>query len=229
MTRSISRRSALAAVTAVAVMMGAAGPAAADPAAEAYVQENAPKALAALNDRKLTADSRQARFVTLFEQFADIEEIAIFVLGSYGAKLRADPELKARWIAVFRQYSMAVYQDQLDQYRASAIKLSPGSFSRDYNGVTHYFVNTQVTDGAQAKVRLQWRLTQDAEKGFKVIDVQLRDTNGNNIWLGQQQKRFFEAFLGQRNGDINALVADVERQTRTMRARIASREDRRAG
>jgi phospholipid transport system substrate-binding protein len=226
MTFALSRRAAALMLVAAAAL---ATPAHADQkAAEAYVQEHAPRALAALNDANLTAQSRQTRFAALFEQFADMEEIALFVLGAHAAKLKDDPALKSRWVGAFRDYAMAVYQDQLDQYRSSAIKVTPGGFSRAYNGVAHYFVNTQVSDGARNGVRLQWRLTQDSAKGYKVIDVQLRDQSGNAIWLGQQQKRFFEAFLGGKNGDIAALIADVDRQTKTMRARIAARENGRA-
>lgn len=198
----------------------------ASPESEAYVAENAPAALAALSSPGLSEQARAQRFAELMDRFADMPRIANFVLGRYAAQLRADQQLQAEWRRVFREYAVAVYQDQLDQYRTQTIRVV-GSRDTTRNGRFYSVVTTEIPQPGGAPFRAQWQLLREGSS-FRVVDVAVR-LGESTIWLAQQQRRDFEAELDRNGGDIRALMAKVRQMTTDMRARIAQRERARTG
>jgi phospholipid transport system substrate-binding protein len=185
-------------------------------AAEDYVAKNAPMALAVLNDPKLNAETRLAKFGELFDRFADLPRIANFVIGKHAAGLRADPALQKEWLAAFRDYSLAVYQDQLDQYRGSQINVRGARENRPGD----FEVTSAIARKGQPPFPVNWRVLRQTDGSFRVVDVAV-NLDGSIIWLAVQQRLDFLAFLDKNKGDIRALTADVRRQTGVMRARIA--------
>lgn len=187
--------------------------------AETYVQTNATTALASLDTHASTADSRQREFGRLMSQFADVPRIANFVLGRYALQLRANPQLMQQWQATFQDYAIAVYEDQLDQFRGNAITVT-GSVERIAG--QDVIVRTQITPhGAARPMNVQWRILKTGA-AWKVVDVSLV-LDGNEIWLAQQQQRDLLAQLDRTNGDIPGLIQSVRTQTAQMRARIRAR------
>ncbi|MBU6372475.1 MAG: ABC transporter substrate-binding protein [Alphaproteobacteria bacterium] len=219
MTSMMTRR--IAAALMFGVTMAAATPAFADKAAEDYVAKNAPMALAALNAKGQSPTERQVAFGKLFDQFADLPRIADFVLGRYARTARADPALYAEWIAAYRDYSIAVYQDQLDQYRGNTIRILPGSKDATINGRFYSVVRSEILRPGQKPLQVQWRLLRGTDGAFRVVDVAVQ-FDENIVWLAIQQQADNLAFLDRNKGDVRALLADVKRQTATMRARIAA-------
>lgn len=220
----ISRRlfsSFAAAAAAVAVTLAVAPTSsAADPAAEQYVAQNANMAISTLSDRALTAADRQARFRTLMQRFADVPSISNFVLGANAAgQLRANPALNREWQAVFMDYSVAVYEDQLDQFRGNEVKVI-GSVER-IPGRDVVVKSTITPRGASQSMPVQWRIVKRGE-AWKVVDVSLV-LDRNEVWLAQRQQRDFANILGAR-GDVRALITAVRQQTTDMRSRIATRQ-----
>jgi phospholipid transport system substrate-binding protein len=186
--------------------------------AESYVNTHANAALASLSNRA-SADARQQVFSQLMTRFADVPRIAMFVLGRYGVQLRNDPALRSEWMAVFLDYSNAVYEDQLDRYRGNEIRVT-GSIERIPGA--DVIVRTEVIPRGQARpLPVQWRILRSGA-GWKVVDVSLV-LDGNEIWLAQQQQRDFLAQLDRTQGDIRALIRAVRQSTVTMRARIRAR------
>jgi phospholipid transport system substrate-binding protein len=217
--RLFSTFSAVAA--AVALVATAAAPvSAADPAAEQYVTLNANQALATLSDRNLTSADRQARFRVLMQRFADVPSISNFVLGANAAgQLRANPALNAEWQQVFMDYSVAVYEDQLDQFRGNEVRVT-GSVER-VPGRDVVVKSTITPRGATQAMPVQWRIVKRGQ-AWKVVDVSLV-LDRNEVWLAQRQQRDFANILGAR-GDVRALITAVRQQTEQMRARISARQ-----
>lgn len=184
--------------------------------AETYVQRSAAAALQALGNRQVALTSRQQTFYQLMEQFADMPRVANFVLGRYGAQLRADAALNAEWNRTFRDYAIAVYEDRLDSYSDSNLRVV-GSTERvaDRDVIV---VSEMTPAGGSRPLRVQWRVLR-AGAIWKVVDVSLV-LEGNEIWLAQQQQRDFLAALDQNRGDIRALMVRVRNMTATMRQRV---------
>lgn len=218
--RPISRAAFLASLTGAALLAVAPlAHAARNASAEQYVQTQGNGALASLSDRSLSPAARQQAFGRLMGQLADVPRIANFVLGRYGAQLRADAALRNEWTQTFQNYAMAVYEDQLDRYRGNELRVT-GSVERVPN--QDVIVRTEIAGrGQQRPLPVQWRLLRRGE-AWKVVDVSVV-MEGNEIWLAQQQQRDFLAQLDRNNGDIRALMASVRETTATMRQRITAR------
>jgi phospholipid transport system substrate-binding protein len=218
--RSLTRAAFLATMTGAMVLAAApSAHAARNTDAEQYVQESAANALRTLGDRSVSASSRQQTFQTLMTRFADMPRIANYVLGRYGQQLRADPALRTQWNSAFQQYAIAVYEDRLERYSGSAIRVT-GSTERVAG--RDVIVMSEIAPRGQARaLPVQWRLMRSGEV-WKVVDVSLV-IEGNEIWLAQQQQRDFLASLDRNNGDIRALMSEVQGLTATMRQRILAR------
>ena len=187
--------------------------------AEGYVQQNATSALRTLGDRNLSSTQRRQTFDRLMTQFADMPRIAHFVLGRYGAQLRADAALRSEWTSTFQDYAIAVYEVRLGNFSGSAIRVT-GSVERVPGRDVIVTSELNPRDGGRP-MTVQWRLLRTGE-AWKVVDVSLI-LEGNEIWLAQQQQRDFLAQLDRNNGDIRALMTTIRGQTASMRERVMAR------
>jgi len=219
--RPITRAAFLAGLTGVGVVAFApAAHATRNSDAESYVQENAASALRTLGDRTISASQRRQTFDRLMQQFADMPRIANFVLGRYSAQLRSDTALRTEWTRAFQDYAIAVYEDRLERFSGSAVRVT-GSTERVAG--RDVIVNTEIQprNGGGRPMTVQWRLLRSAN-AWKVVDVSLL-LDGNQIWLAQQQQRDFLAQLDANNGDIRALMSEIRTVTASMRQRIMAR------
>ncbi len=216
---SLTRQGLLAAFVGAAFAIAApAANAARNSEAESYVQANAQQAITSL--AVASAQARQEQFGRLMREFADVPRIANFVLGRYSATLRADTQLRTDWLSTFQDYAMAVYEDQLDRFRGSQIRVT-GSTERVQG--RDVIVQSEIAPrGRNSRpMQVQWRILRDGQ-GWKVVDVSLV-LEGNEIWLAQQQQRDFLAQLDRSRGDVRALITNVRNSTAEMRSRIRSR------
>jgi phospholipid transport system substrate-binding protein len=187
--------------------------------AERYVQENATTALQTLADRNVSTAQRRQTFDSLMNRFADMPRIASFVLGRYGASLRADAALRDEWNRTFRDYSIAVYEDRLDRYSGNAIRVT-GSVERIAG--RDVIVQSEISPrGGGRPLPVEWRILR-VGNAWKVVDIALI-LDGNQIWLAQQQQREFLAALDRNNGDIRALMVSLRQTTAQMRERVLAR------
>lgn len=217
---TLARSAFLAAIINVCALIAApAAHAARNMEAEAYVQANASEALRTLGDRSVSPGQRQQTFNRLVAQFSDMPRIATFVLGRYGTQLRADQTLRNDWTRVFQGYAIAVYETQLDRYSGGVVRVT-GSVERTAG--RDVIVRTEITPrGATRALPVQWRLLRSGQQ-WKVVDLSLL-LDGNEIWMAQQQQRDFLAALDSNNGDIRALMTQLQTQTASMRTRLDSR------
>jgi phospholipid transport system substrate-binding protein len=186
--------------------------------AERYVQENASAAMQTLGAGGPATQRRQT-FNRLMAQFADMPRIANFVLGRYGAQLRSDATLRAEWTRTFQEYAIAVYEDRLERFSGSSIRVT-GSVERVPG--RDVIVSSELQPRAGGRpAQVQWRLLRSGDV-WKVVDISLV-LDGNEIWLAQQQQRDFLAALDRNNGDIRALMSNLRELTASMRERIMAR------
>ena len=180
----------------------------ADAKTESYVQENASDLLASLNDPSLDSEERTEKFNTYMDEFTDMTAVSNFAIGKYARRFSED-EL-ARYRKVFREYALAVYENELDAYRGEAV-IVKDSVDRS---ATDSIVNTVIKrqDGKDMDVR--WRvLTRDGK--YQVVDVAL-NLDGNLIWLAIEQRAQFLALLDRSNGSAEALIDKIESMKRKL-------------
>ena len=189
-------------LAATAMTVGLAGAAFADADSEAFVRTNANEVLATLNHPDLNTDQRLAQFNTYMDKFANMDEIARLVLGSYGRGIDAD--LKEEYTATFRAYALAVYESQLDQFRGEEIKVLD---SQDRKKRRESIVVTEVHSTARDEdLMVLWRLRGEKDTDFyRVIDVGL-NLDGSILWLMDNQRQQFEKKLSQNQGDVKVVI-----------------------
>ncbi len=218
-TSSLTRTAFLSGVLGLSVFVATPAFAARNQAAEQYVQENGTAALRALGDRGVSAPQRRETFNRLMAQFADMPRISTFVLGRYGMQLRGDAALRAEWQRTFQDYAIAVYEDRLQSYSGSAIRVTN---SIEQSGSPDVVVQSTIEPaGGGRALPVQWRLRRNGS-AWKVIDVSLL-IDGTPVWLAVQQQGEFLAQLDRSNGDIRALMTMLSQQTTTMRQRVMAR------
>lgn len=204
----------IAATLTLGVAVLAAAPAFADKKSEAYVETNANAVLKVLNDQSLSASARSQKFSEYMNTFAYVPDIARRVLGASGRGLpKQDFD---RYYAAFERYAIAVYEAQLDQFRGEAIKVT-GSRDDDARRSTVRSVIKSSSTGRDIEVLWDVLASQDGQS-YRVRDVGL-NMNGSVLWLAQDQQAQFEAFLDRNNGDINKLIARIERMTADLKTR----------
>lgn len=219
--RSLTRAGFIATIASAGLIgVAPAAFAARDSGAEQYVQASAAGALAALGNHHVSADERHTTFQHLIGQLADMPRIAFFVLGRYSSQLRADPQLRADWYRTFEEYSIATYEDKLDTFSDSALRVVGSTENVPGQDVT--VISEMTQRGAARPTRVQWRLLKSGG-AWKVTDVALGVSGDTDIWLAQQQQRDFLAALDRNHGDIRALITDVTQLTARMRQRIMAR------
>lgn len=199
---------------AVGVAIALAQPAFADAKSEAYVEASANNVLKVLSDDTMADDARAAKFSQFMHEFAHVPTIARRVLGVSGRSLSESDFNK--YYKAFEEYAIAVYEVQLDQFRGEALKIT-GSTDID---ARRSQVKSLIKSSQSGKdVEVIWDVLQSADgKTYRVRDVGL-NLNGSILWLAQDQQAQFESFLDRNNGDVDKLVARIDKMTADLEAR----------
>lgn len=184
--------------------------------AEGYVQTNAAAALAALGNPSLSTSQRQQQFHRLMTQFADMQRIAIYVVGRYRGALTEDAALRREWVDTFQAFAIATYEDQFATMSGAAIRVTS---SEERVAGRDVVVDSQVRPPRGEAMRVQWRVLRSGN-AWKVTDIAV---GRDGVWLGQIQQRQFLAQLDSNNGNIRALITDLRGRTTAMRQRILAR------
>lgn len=174
----------------------------ADRGAENFVQRGADEALASLNNRSLSLEARQEAFGQLLGRFADLPRISRFVLGRYARSFT--PVQIAAFENKFRQYAIAVYAAQLDQFRGQSIRVIGSVDPRPNDSV----VTSQIARRAGPPLTVRWRVRRDGNNQYRVVDAEL-----GGVFLAIQQRSDFEAFLETVSGRPEALIDRLDHST----------------
>jgi phospholipid transport system substrate-binding protein len=156
--------------------------------------------------RKVTSDLFAAHkqgtisaFLPPIQRHADVETIAIYSLGQYESRLTRDQRQRYyQGVAIF----MARYfAEQTRHYRIA--KWDIGEASRDRSG--EILINTRVTLLTGNSYSVVWRVAKRG-KSFKVTDVKVAGFS-----LTYFQRGLFVSFIKEKKGDVNQLVAVLNR------------------
>ncbi len=189
-------------------------PAFADARTEAYVQKNASDVLQTLNNPKLSAAERTATFSNYMDEFTDLDAVSNFVIGKYSR--RFTPAELTSYRKSFREYALAVYEYQLDDYRGEAVVVKNSVDRSETDSIVNTVIKRQ--DGKDMDVR--WRV-QGTEGNYQVVDVAL-NLDGNLIWLGIEQRAQFIALLDRQNGSADALIKKIDAMTADLKSKTRS-------
>jgi phospholipid transport system substrate-binding protein len=165
--------------------------------AESFIRDNVQKGLGILNDASMNPADRRAQFQTLLLSITDLKRAAVFTLGTYRSGA-SDADVSA-FTAEFQNYAVAVYQSYFARYQGQTLKIT-GSVQHAPGDTV---VSTSlVNPNAQGEAPLA--------VDFRVIDSQgkptIVDFSVGGVWLAQEERDQFLAFLGQHGGSVSALT-----------------------
>jgi phospholipid transport system substrate-binding protein len=155
--------------------------------------------------RKVTADLFAAHklgtvsaFLPAIQRHADIEAIANYSLGQYESKLSNSQ--RQRYYQGVANFMARYFADQTRHYRIA--KWDIGEATQD-NGDA--LINTRVTLMTGPSYSVVWRLAKRG-KSYKVTDVKVAGFS-----LTYFQRGLFVSFIKEKKGDVNQLVAVLNR------------------
>lgn len=180
-----------------------AGRAHGDPQAEAFVQTQADRALAILNNPSMDLAAKKRAFYGFVNQVADVPRITDFVLGRYRRTIT--PDQYRRFAAVFREYADSIYEDRLSQYHGERLTVT-GSVVRQPGDVV---VTSSVTGGdfRGRPTTVDWRVMQGPDGRWRVVDVQAQ-----GVWLAVVEQQDFTSTLANAGGDVDVLIRQLQDQ-----------------
>jgi phospholipid transport system substrate-binding protein len=192
---------------AIALVTLATAPAAADEAAETFVQELLDRADPYLNAP--TEEERLAGIEELVDEYVDMRRVSRFVLGQFARRLT--DEQKAAYDPLFRQYATQVYQNVLSEYSGQRLAVS-GSIDRSERDiiVNSKVVNPVPGDGL-ADVVFHWRVYRSRDGELSIVDA-----GADNVWLALEQRSTFTSIISNNGGPpagVDALIADLKEKT----------------
>lgn len=191
----------------VVVLWGAAAPlASADNTAEQFARQLIDQGFAILRDESLEANARRNRFHTFILGHVDARRTALFTLGVY--RRTAAPDMVERFVGAFKEYSTAIYESRLEQYKNATLTVV-SSIENKPSDVT---VMTSAQDPSlREPLMVGFRLAA-VSSTYKIVDVQAA-----GIWLSVEQREQFGALLSRNNGDVDALTDEIVRRTAEIR------------
>ncbi len=172
-----------------------------DPGAEAFVQSEASKGVAILNDRSLGISAKKQAFYGFVNHTADVPRITSFVLGRY--RRQVSQAQYQQFAEVFRDYADSVYESRLGDYHGEKLQVT-GSLARAPGDVV---VSSLVTGGDfKGQPVVNWRVLKGPD-GWKIVDVQAQ-----GVWLAVVEQQDFTSTLANANGNIDVLIHQLRTQ-----------------
>jgi phospholipid transport system substrate-binding protein len=173
-----------------------------DAAAEQFVQTNAQRVLAVLNDRAMPQAQKRRTFETLVDQVTDVPKITDFVLGKYNRTIT--PAQKREFAVLFRDFANNVYESRLGEYGGERLVVT-GSTIRTPGDV---IVASRVQGGQLKQPNIvNWRVLKGADGRWKAVDVQVQ-----GVWLAITQQQDFVSTIDNAGGNIDVLITQLRGQ-----------------
>jgi phospholipid transport system substrate-binding protein len=169
--------------------------------AEQFVQAQVVHVLSVLNDGGQSQADKVRSLRAIIDQIADLPRISTFALGKYART--ATPAQRERFDTVFRDYAEGVYATRLSEYHGESFKITGSVINRPGDVI----VNTVIFGGKLSEpATTTWRVLASGTS-WKVVDVQV-----NGIWLAITQQQDFVSTIDNNGGNIDVLIAQLERQ-----------------
>jgi len=148
----------------------------------------------------LTKDERVNKLKNIAIDTVDIRGIGFYSLGSYRKNL-SNEELK-KYQEVFAEYFLKSFSSRLAEYSNPEIEVvSKKKVNENYTIVFSTLVATET----RPEVKIDWRVyTKNSD------NLLIRDLIIEGLSLARTQKEEFSSIISSNDGDINALIKNLE-------------------
>ena len=166
---------------------------------DTFVQSTVNRAAKTLSGN-LTKDERVEKLKDIAKDTVDITGIGFYSLGSYRKNL-SNKEMK-KYQEVFAEYFLKSFSSRLAEYSNPEIEVvSKKKINENY---TIVFSKLVATD-SRPEVKIDWRVyTKNPD------NLLIRDLIIEGLSLARTQKEEFSSIISSSDGDINALIKNLE-------------------
>jgi ABC-type transporter MlaC component len=137
-------------------------------------------------------------FLSVISRHADVSGIALYSLGQYKSKLTGGQ--RARYYRGVATFMARYFADQSRVYPIAKYELGAAQAEGD-----EVVIPSKVFLMSGRTYTVSWRLAWKG-KGYKVVDAKMLGFS-----LVTLQRGLFSSYISKRNGDVNALVAALDR------------------
>jgi len=164
-----------------------------------FVQSTVNRAAKTLSGN-LTKDERIEKLKDIAKDTVDIRAIGFYSLGSYRKNL-SNKEMKS-YQEVFAEYFLKSFSSRLAEYSNPEIEVvSKKKINENYTIVFSKLVATDT----RPEVKIDWRVyTKNPD------NLLIRDLIIEGLSLARTQKEEFSSIISSSDGDINALIKNLE-------------------
>ena len=169
---------------------------------EEYVGYIAQETLDILGNSEKKLDDKVNDISNIFLSHLAVNEISLFVLGPYRRNLKN--EKKEEYISLLKRFISEVYSIRLASYPSGNFKI----LKITDTGRSGIIVKTQIKFLENPKpIFIDWRLIKNKSGNFKIFDIRVI-----GVWMAQEQRSTFTAFLSKNNGSIDKLMERLRKQ-----------------
>lgn len=192
MLNVFSRRTVLGAVVSLAVATGAARAS----TATDFVNSFGGRLAGVINSGK-SLDEKKKEVLPLLKENVDITGIGRYCLGKYWRT--ATPAQRDKYISLFDQVLVNTITDQIGNYKGVSFRITSSTTTPDGERV-----NALIDRPDQPEVNMQLVIGGNPPK---VVDMY-----GEGASLRMNQRGDYSSYLARHNGDVDVLIAALERQ-----------------
>jgi phospholipid transport system substrate-binding protein len=173
------------------------------PAAAAFIERLAQRAIEGLTAREIDAGERTKRFRDLLTESFDVPKIGRFALGA--AWRTASAADREAYLKAFEDFIVATYASRFADYGGEQIRVV--SSRRLDEGEAA--VGTMFERARGEPVRVDWRLAPEGQ-GWKIIDVIIE-----GVSMAITQRDDFAATVQRNGGRVGPLIEQLREKSRT--------------
>ena len=169
---------------------------------EEYVGYIAQETLDILGNSEKKLDDKVNDISNIFISHLAVNEISLFVLGPYRRNLKN--EKKEEYITLLKRFVSEIYSIRLASYPSGNFKI----LKTTDTGRSGIIVKTQIKFLENPNpIFIDWRLIKNKSGNFKIFDIRVI-----GVWMAQEQRSTFTAFLSKNDGSVDKLMERLRKQ-----------------
>lgn len=161
----------------------------ADSGATTFIQKLGNEAISTFSRRDLSRQQALSSFTRLLNDGFDVPYIGRWVLGRYWNA--ATPQQQQEYLRLFERLIVDTYANRFLEYSGETFKIAGTRPAGDRDTM----VQTQIIRPSGPPVQVEWRVRQQAEGRFKIIDVVVE-----GVSMGVTQRSEFASVVESRGG-----------------------------
>jgi phospholipid transport system substrate-binding protein len=162
------------------------------------------EAIQSLTAPDLSSEERRARFRDLLHRSFNVPGIARFVLGHYWNE--ATEEERSEYLKLFEELIVTTYADRFSEYKGEKFAVAKVVQDRPKYATVHTLVDRPSAED----VRVDWRLRQEGDGSWRVIDLVVE-----GVSMSITQRSEFASVIQSNGGKVRGLIDTLRKKVST--------------